>query len=109
MGIREILDHFEEIGYKDMVLHEVVTQLAGLGPNIPVFAIDHEDGGNVHKFVTGFTIDNDGKQPILLIHVSEQPEEQRTIEEFQNHDEKVAEKREKAMDMQRKSDAANKL
>lgn len=109
MGIPEILDQMDKVGYKDMKVHEIVSQLAGLGPNIPVFAIEHEGESEIPLFVTGFTLDSSGRQPILFIHTSENPEKIRTVDELLSHDEKVAVKRNQAIEMHKNSEAASKI
>jgi hypothetical protein len=107
MGIREMNEIIDQTGWNMPTVAEVISQLAGLPPNMPIFGYDHNKEDV--SYFTGIDLDDSGTQPILRFHFSDTPEAKRDPNENDSHDEQVANKKTKAFDLAANSEAATRI
>lgn len=98
-GSHHILDSLDKIGHKIVTVAELINILAQQSPMMPIIGYDEDKGGP--RYLNGIRVDDDegGSKPTFILYFSEFPKSNKSIWDLQTFEEKVAEQKNKALDM----------
>ena len=100
-GTISILDELDRIGYRTVQVSDLGNILAHQSPMMPILAYDEDTG--TPKYLNGIRVEDTDGKPVFILFFSEQAKQNNSIWDVQDHDEKVAEQRNKAVAMQQAS------
>lgn len=99
--IYKIIEQLRKVGYEDVKVSDLSNILAHQSPMMNIIGYDEDSGGP--RYLNGIRVENEDGLPTFILYFSEYPKQNSSIWDIQNYDEKVAEQKNRAADMDKAS------